>query len=395
MSQFILSDSNFNDTAATGCHVLRDFFTSKKTINKKNILPLGILSESFKDTTIFLFDNYFLSTLYPEGLVTETLILLPVEKFQSMREEFAFIVQNKNNSKEEYQLINKSILWAASLTNSLVKNLELKLKINFTEEESHILLTDILSNFNNFNTYPHPLENINIFNEYDLKLPVVKNIDLFNSLENEDLLIVPVLKKMIDSFEERKTSFTKWLSKYPELYSKLPTIAKVIDSFVFEENKDFNLTDMHQNMTAYWQHDCSIFKPLMQMAQLIENIKDNSHNDFDILLSNLKKDLFPYLFNSNYFLFDCSLNYLRDSIFPSSFLAPKENIEKFCNESYEFYNEYQRRSIIHRMTYFDTLDVLPFEDNKEILSKKIKEKKAIDLGKKLPPKNNLTQKVKI
>lgn len=371
MTQFILSNSKFNDNAAHGCHVLREFFTSKKLKNDIDNLPLNILSENFKNTSIFLYDNPILLSKYPNGLVTETLILLPVEKFQSIRENFTTIFKDK---KFNFQLMNNSTLWGLTLSNSLIKNLELKLDIHLPEEESNHILNHVLSNIKEFKNDYQNLYDINSFKEFDLNLASVKNKDLLNVLEKEDLLIVSVIKKCLDSSKEDIISFKQWLSQSPALYQNLPTIKKSITDLSFEEIKYSTLSDLNQSIKSHTNYECSIFQPLLKMTQLIDQIKKDSNNDFDLLINNFKKDLFPSLFSANDYLFDCSLHYLRDSIFPSSFPENQDNIENFCHSCSDFYNTYQRESVIKKMTYFDMLDDLSFIDNKEVLDKKINEK---------------------
>lgn len=395
MSEYILSDSDFNDTASIGTHILKYFLTTRKLYLNNEVTPLNILSESFKSSFLFLYDNPELELKYPEGLVTETLILLPVDKFKSMRINYAYIIEPQYNSNKEAKLYNDWVFWACSLTPILIKNLELKLNINFSNEEKNTILDAVLFNLNCFKPANEQFKNIDVFSPFDLNLSVVKNKDLIEQINDKELLIVPILEKMITSYDEHSSSFKQWLSKYPHLYSDLPSMQEIMKGFSINPISHFNIDKIRTDMSSYWGYQCSLFKPLIELSQFIDYLYEKYNHNFDTLMDNFKEQLFPLLFSANESLFTYSLIYLKDIIFPSSKNLNNDHLNIFCQSCSNFYSTSQRKIIIKTMTSLDMLESLSFQDDKVIFELKRKEKAYHALLNKLPPKDNFSKKLKI
>lgn len=376
MSKYILSDSESNDCSAYETNQLTEFLYTKRDFKKSEINPLLLLSENMKSSKICLYDNELLLSQFPEGLVTETFILLPIHKFNSLREDFSSLepVSAYAGIKGNFYIKNFGSNWAAAFSAPLLQNLELKLQITLSEEEKNNLLNSVLENVKNIYD-SNQLNKTTDFSKLPLQLISIKNEDLYELLKNEDLSILSALKNMIAAKNEDTTLFKQWLSQYPEYFDKFPTIVSCMSNISLPL-QSFTTDTLQQNVKDSIDFNCSIFKPFIQIVQLIDQFKKDSQDDIFLFIEKSKNNLFPVLFETSSRLFDLSLQYFKQILFPNISEINKQYnrnliLDAFFEACIPFYDDDQREYLIKDITGLNAFSSLHFEGDKELLKKKL------------------------
>lgn len=367
MTSFILSDNEKNDRFANEVHDLKDFFTSKKQFYHINNCqePLNILSETLKEGYIFLYDNQELLDKYPQGVVTENLILIPVKHFDQMRKGFAHISSYKDQSNKDRTLLKNSLYhWGDFLIKPLIQMLELKLDIHIPEEETNSLKTHTLENIRTSSSYE-------LNKNYELNMTALTNQNLLNSIENKDLGIVDFLEHHLASSEVHKTYFKQWLANKTEYLELLPTVASALANTQPKEFTNVNIEDLKNNLTS----EQSVVHNLSQIQQLVDEFKKECANDKDLFVKKSSKDLFPILILAEDNTFGLALQYIKQTVFPfgKDNVANSLMIKDFCEELNKSCSHYQRDIMIKVMSDFNLIPKLSFSGDKELIKEFAKE----------------------
>lgn len=358
--------------------VLSSFFYQRKDLRQNLDNPLVILSEVLKDTHFGFYDNDILLSHYPEGLVTESMILLPVENFKSLQEQYSYIPESYSYTKKAPTLINRWSNWGSSLAFPLIKSLELKLSINLSEEEKSSLLKKIGRNL----PADYIDSDLTISSPFNLNLVSTTNQELFNLLKEENLSILPKIENMIASHEESNIAFKQWLSIQPNLFEDLPSVKKSINDFSIKPLESINYEIIKEKIVDNFDFKSSTFTSLIKFVQIINKIREEYNHDDLLFIKKSKEDLFPLLAQSEQKVFDITLLYIKEFTFSHLYIKDSkvnylEIIENFSSELYPFCNEKQRTSLIYLMTDFNIISQLRFKNDQKILEKKLSEKNTI------------------
>lgn len=392
MSQYILSDSNTNDIAASEIYEIQNFLLTPKVIhrhqdlitraNTRPIMPINILSESLKTTDILLYDNPFLLNHYPNGLVTESFILLPIEHFHNMREQFSILRETKKQDylteeekallPKEYSLQNNWIHWATSLINPLMQNLELKLNIDIPQNEKDLINKHISHNFD---------KEDNIDKDMLPSLSKVHNVDLLNLIQSQDFSFASVLQNHISVAQESSVLFKEFLKESCDYMIDLPTIANGLNT----SNKSSSDNDLSHiqnidvdtvinDINKYYDFECSILTPFNKISKIIDAAKEASQGDPLLFTEKAKDTLFPILAEAHGNLFTLSVNHIKQSVFNDSDKNDKvtlQSMENFCLQFVEVCNQEQRGVMIKIITDFSIIDRLCLTGDKELKAEKL------------------------
>lgn len=351
MPTFILSDNEKNDRFTDEAQELKDYFTSKKYISSNNSeaskLILGVLSQSLKDTNIFLYDNNALTQHYPEGIVTENLILIPVEKFESMRKSFSQLSEKEDltTGHKKLSLLNSSFEWANALIKPLIHNLELKLNTQLSENESTILSKQILANVQNHNYFS--TNNTEIFNP-----AIIKNTELLDNIKhitNEDLTINYFLENSINSSAANSRYFKEWLNTQPELLENLPTFSKSLENLPTVTHDSVNFNELKDKLRNFNNSTDSKVKILSDIHQVVDNMKKECQGDQTMFIENSSSTLFPILELTDDNMFSWSVQYIKDQVF-SKDKNTSSIISDFCHELNHYCYENTRTIMINIMS---------------------------------------------
>lgn len=354
MTSFILSDNEKNDRFANETHDLKKYFTSKKNIYINNTedsqLILGLLSESLKDTHIFLYDNNALIEHYPEGMVTENLILIPVEKFENMRKNFAQITDKEylTTSEKYFAIQNSSFDWANALVKPLIHNLELKLNTQLSEDEFTILTKTTID----YVKLHNPLS----INTTETFTPtIITNKDLLENIKNitnEDLSINHFLEKSINSSAEKSRYFKQWLNTQHELLENLPTFTKSVENLPNITNDSINFNELKDKLRNFDISIDSGVKILSEIKQVVDNMKKECQGDQKMFIENSSSTLFPILHLADESMFSWSVQYIKDQVFATdkNNLTTSSIISDFCQQLNHFCYEDTRNTMIDIMS---------------------------------------------
>lgn len=369
MTQYIISDTEKNNLLINEVYELTDYFISKKQLisNPHKVEdPLHILSEVLKETRISLYDNQELLEKYPHGVVTENLILLPVDKFEQMRKDFAEIKVYKPSPGEEVKKLTNSLYaWANFLTQCLTKTLELKLDISLTEDESYSLSENTLNTFS-------VSQNNSINYKKHANLSVLKNADFLHSIADKSLILFHVLELSIASFKKNQMYFKEYLSQKPELLENLPTVEKVVKNF----NNSTNLVDINDiknTLSSFDQSKDSVVHTLSQIHQFVDKLNKLCEGNQEMFIEKASESLFPVLGSANENIFNLSLQYINQNVFPLNKISKDGKLvilsltlDHFLDKLDQFCNNHQRNIMINVMTDCYLFSSLHLSGDKEL-----------------------------
>jgi len=221
---------------------------------------------------ISIYDDELLLKKFPNGFVTENLILIPSSNIEYILNSSEV---KRGISKDNLYLINKI------LNNNMIAFVENILNIEFTDEEKNTIKNDLTKNFD----------------------PLNKDDDIIDFVEPEKITNQKLLKLINNknySIEDRLKSFIsiesdvqEGLEKNKENFNLLPTLLKKLSNIKKSHiNIDITLEEFEEIVESARYREISLTIPLkIVMSQLDKGInkcnndmKEFSENITDYLL---------------------------------------------------------------------------------------------------------------
>lgn len=335
----ILSDKY--DNAALDFEEAKEQLAIKKFINAKDEEYLmGINSPLLTVPNIAVFDHAVLLEKYPQGLVTESFVLIPVENFIKIKEK---ATTRSGIYNQEY--------FAVFFNEYMTKFLEVSLNIDFSDEEKKVLKEQVKQ------VYVEDLE-LNIDN-------IVKttNRDLLKDLKGEDLYFVELLK-IRTSLEKEVKQVLKENEKYIE---KLPSLQKKANEVKLEDiNSQLSVEEFIKIIEQVEKMEISPVITLKIINKMSDELYKEVNGDLKKFNQEAKDNLFPCIATLGLLQYQASVAHIVNNFITPTEKNMNDNKEArtdLANSLVTLAHPEQRDVLIKVATGFDKINGMRFRSD--------------------------------
>lgn len=309
--------SNQYDELTEDLIEIEEFLVTEKAVvgesNQKTYL-MGVSSPLLNVVTIGLYDQEDLMKKYPHGLVTESIILIPAEKFKKIKEKS--IIDNKKPSLDKHFAIGNIVLF---LNEYMLNFLEVTLNIDLSDKDKQQIENSVI---NILKKQTQTVTEDMIQNKSNKEAPEkTTNRELLKLLKGKGYYIEERLKNGI-SLEQDVKEILKNNKRYIEGIEILENKIKEVSFNIINEN--ISIEEFSDIVDQSFEGKISKVVPLKIVNNKVNNLIKKYDLDIEGFINAAKEDLFPFMIELDTLQFKLSMEH----IFKEVFYSNEKDLEK-------------------------------------------------------------------
>lgn len=343
--QMILSDQY--DSIGVNFEEIKEFLATKKDgkiIGKEHDRYLmGVNSPLLNVAVVKLYDNPLLLEKYPDGIVTETVVLIPVEKFLEIKEQATNKSRNKFKSPSYIPEI-----FTAFVNAYMTRFIEVSLNLELSEDENKKLKEHMLT-----------------------KYTTLPDMNIDSSVKTTDRELLKVISGQNFYLEEILKNTAPFEKEVKEIIKENSQYVTEIDS-ILNKIKEVKIEDINTNITNE-EFDVLITKaemyeisPLITL-KVINKMSDQlfTECDRDAVQFSEKggEKLFPLMSKLMPLQYKLAVEHILNNVIEVEGNDNAQNRQKIAIKITQFADNFQRDIVITGLTGYDKMAGIRLSSN--------------------------------